>query len=112
MNSAVLHRSAVDDAAVGENGLSGDVVRIGAGQERHQRRHIIRRLCTTEGDAFHVLLVRLTLRGAGERGKPLVDLHPHVGADDTGAVRIHRDTGAGILFRGGLRETTHGELGG
>lgn len=60
---------------------------------------------------FDIFLVGLALRRAGDLREALVDLNPHVGADNAGTIRVHRDPRACIFLRGGLRQRARGELG-
>src|SRR5581483_5173855 len=87
--------SAVNEAAVDERRLAGHVIRVGTGQESNEARNILRRLRPAERDAFDILFVGRSGRGAGDLGKTLVDLDPHVGTNDSGAIGVHRDAMAG-----------------
>lgn len=99
--------STIDDAAIGQDRLTSDIVGILRRKECDQRGHVFWCLGTAEGDPFDIFLVRLALRRSGDLGKAFVDLDPHVSTDDAGAIGIHGDLMRGVFLGRRLGERPH-----
>lgn len=112
VNAARRQDLAVDDAAVDEDRLTGNVVRVRAGEIGDQACHVVRGFGTAQRDAFHVFLVGFTYRRAGDLGETLVDLGPHAGTDNPRTVGVYRDAAAGVLFGRRLGQRADGKFGG
>jgi hypothetical protein len=102
----------VNNPAIDQDRLTGNIVGIRAGQIRDQARHIVRRFRTAERNPFNIFFIGLTDRRTGNFGKALIDFGPHAGPHNPRTVGVHGDPAAGVLFRRRLGQGANGKFSG
>ena len=103
-----LFRLPLDDTTIDERRLSGHVVRVGPSPIGNEGGDILRRFGVSQSSAL--FLVCCSDLGAGDLGKPPIDLNPHVGSDDTGTISVDRDPVSRKFLCRRLSQAADGEL--